>query len=467
MSARPAWTTSCLNDESNHMESASTRIATFAVRFCNVHLSPAQRHLTYRALLDTFAVAVAGRNEEAPRILREYLSDIIGVGTATAWDTGARLPPESAALLNGTAAHMLDYDDMMPPLVGHPSVTLVPALLALAQASGASGARFSSAYIAGFEVLAKISKVMAMPHVIKGWHSTASIGVLGAATGCSVLLDLDERQTTNAIGLAVAQAAGNRQNFGTMAKSFQVGHASAIAVRSALLAQAGFTAPHDAIDGKYGYMALYANKEDLSQALDSLGEAPLEIDQIGIDVKKFPCCYAIHKALDGVLALREKYTLSWDLVDRIDILTQARGLQPLTYPEPKTGLEAKFSMEYSVAAALLDGNIQLSTFDDEAVLRPTVRGFLQRVHKSEATGAMLPRWANVKIQLKNGKTIEEHVTTSRGDAQDPLSDDELIAKAQDCFSYGGCKWSAKSIAVQVFAMTTSRLDDVIRQLHPA
>lgn len=214
------------------------------------------------------------------------------------------MPPEAAAWLNGTTAHLLDYDDMMPPLVGHPSVALVPALVALAQSTGADGKRFSSAYIAGFEVLAKISKVIAMQHVIKGWHSTSSLGVLGAAIACSVLLGLDETQTANALGLAVTQAAVNRENFGTMAKSFQVGQCGAAAVRAALLAQSGFTAPKGAIDGKYGYLALYGGKEDLKAELDTLGATPLEIDIIGIDVKKYPCCYAVHKPLDGILGLR-------------------------------------------------------------------------------------------------------------------------------------------------------------------
>lgn len=443
---------------------ASKRIAAFAARFCDVPLSAAQRHIVYRAVLDTIAVAVAGRNDPASRIAGEYLRDVSGTGKASAWTSGRLLPPESAAWLNGIAGHVLDYDDMLPPMRGHPSVAMLPALVALAQATGADGRRFSSAYIAGFEVLAKISEVMAIKHNSTGWHATSALGILGAATACSVLLGLNEPQICHALGLAVTQAAGNRQNFGTMAKSFQVGQCGAAAVRATLLAQAGFDAPADAIDGKYGYMTLYADREDLSENLDALGSFPLEFDRIGIDVKKYPCGYAIHRALDGVLSLRAKHHLTLDAVESVEIATNARNLEPLTFTNPENELEAKFSMEYPVAAALLDGKIMLSSFNDENVVRPEIKAFLPRIRKQEGPGAMLPRWATVKMRLSNGATLEEHTTSSRGDAQNPLTDDELIEKAQDCFSYGGVDWQAHSFAASVFDLSNSRLDDAIHRL---
>jgi 2-methylcitrate dehydratase PrpD len=356
---------------------------------------------------------------------------------------------------------VLDYDDMLPPLVGHPSVAMIPALVALAQQTGADGARFSAAYIAGYELLAAISPAMALKHVMKGWHSTASMGVLGATAACSVLLGLDEEQAANAIGLAVTQAAGNRQNFGTMAKSFQIGQCNAAAVRAALLAQKGFTAPHDAIEGKYGFLALYGENEDMADALAGLGRTPLAFDTIGIDVKKYPCCYAIHKALDGVLALRRAHGLTWDNVGQIEIVTQTRGLQPLTYTDPQSGLEGKFSMEYAIVAAMLDGRIQLSSFDDAQVARSQVRSRLTRVTKREAPSPMLPRWATVRIVLQNGSAAEQHVTTSRGDAQDPLTDAELVEKAEDCFAYGGRDASARELASKVFELDQRRIRDVI------
>lgn len=443
------------------MTSPGRQLAAFLAGALHREVAPAQRHMTYRALLDTYAVALAGFTDEAPRIAAAHLGELRGCGSASAWGTNERLPAESAAWLNGIAGHVLDYDDMLPPLVGHPSVAMIPALVALSQQTGADGLRFSAAYIAGYEVLAAMSPPMALKHVMKGWHSTASIGVLGATAACSVLLGLTEEQAAHAIGLAVTQAAGNRQNFGTMAKSFQVGQCNAAAVRAALLAQKGFTAPHDAIEGKYGFLALYGDNENLEEAFAGLGKAPLAFDTIGIDVKKYPCCYAIHKALDGVLALRATHSLNWDSVERIEIVTQTRGLQPLTYTDPQSGLEGKFSMEYAVVAAMLDGRIQLSSFDDARVARPEVKARLMRVTKREAPSPMLPRWATVRIVLQNGSAVEQHVTTSRGDAQDPLTDAELVEKAEDCLSYGGCAASAREMASRIFDLDKRRVRDVI------
>ena len=148
------------------------------------------------------------------------------------------------------------------------------------------------------------------------------------------LLGLNERQIVHALGLAVAQAAGNRQNFGTMGKSFQVGQCNAAALRAALLAQGGFDAPLDAIDGKYGFMTLYAGREDLSASLATLGNVPLEFDLIGIDVKKYACGYAIHRALMACSSLRAQHGLTLSSVESIDITTNARNLEPLTYSDP-------------------------------------------------------------------------------------------------------------------------------------
>lgn len=449
------------------MTSASTRIASFAARFGDVALSAGQRHLACRAFLDTFAVAIAGRHEAAPCIARNYLKDVLGRGKANAWTTGEVLPPEAAAWLNGIAAHVLDYDDVMTPMRGHVSAAMVPALVALSQLTAATGRLFSSAYVAGFEVMARFSRAMAIEHYTKGWHSTSALGVLGAVTACSVLLGLNERQTANALGLAVAQAGGTRENFGTMAKSFQAGQCGAAAVRAALLAQSGFDASDGAIDGKYGYLALYGNNEDLSSALDSLGTSPLEIDAIGIDVKKYPCCYAVHRALDGILRLRAEHALSLESVESVEITTSARGLEALIHSRPMTGLAAKFSMEYAVTAALLDGCVALASFEDAMVARPEIQAFLPRVKKGERAGAALPRWSEIKVRLKNGQTLAERVTTARGDAGDPLSDEELVGKVEDCFSHGRCDWAAGRFAARVFGMAESRIDDLIRPLYAA
>ena len=447
------------------MAGASARIAAFGANLASAPLTDAQRHQAHRALLDTIACAIAGRADDAPRLAIAYHCGLAGTGHATVWATGETMHPEYAAFVNGVAAHVLDYDDVMTPMRGHVSVAMVPALTALAQHTGADGVHFSTAYLAGFELMAKFARAMALPHYSRGWHSTSALGVLGATLACSVLLCLTESQTSHALGLAVAQAAGSRQNFGAMAKSFQAGQCNAAAVRAALMAQAGFTASADAIDGKFGYLALYAAGEDISPVLSTLGTPPLEIDAMGIDIKKYPCCYAIHRALDGILAIRKAHALAPTNVDKIAITNSAGGLDALLLQPPVNGLQAKFNMAYCMSAALLDGAIRLASFDDEQVMRPEIRAWLPRVTLQEAPGKILPRWSQVRIECADGRVLEQRINTARGDAGDPLSDAELIEKAVDCFAFGKLGADADVFARQVFELPTRGVDDVICLLH--
>jgi 2-methylcitrate dehydratase PrpD len=447
------------------MQTAAARIAAFVARSRNLQLSPAQRHLTYRALLDTIAVSIAGRSEEAVRIARRYVSESVGAGSARAWMDDALLPSEHAAWLNGICSHVLDYDDVMAPMRGHVSVAVIPALLALAPEMNATGRDYAVAYATAFEVLARLSRVMAFEHYAKGWHSTSALGVIGAAAACSSLLKLTERQTINAIGLAVAQAAGTRQNFGTMAKSFQIGECARAAIRSVLLARAGFDAASDSIDGPFGYIALYGAGQDVSDAFDGIGTAPLELDRTGIEVKKYPCCYATHQALDAVLSLRQAHALDLQSVARIEIVASAGALEPLIRTPPTSGLTAKFSLEYTVAAALQDGAVGLSTFDDAQAMRPEVMAFLPNVATKEDGGPPRPRWTRVRIFLHNGTSVEKLVDTLRGGAADPLSDEELVDKVQDSFAFTSLDCSARAFAAKVFAMDDVPVDQVLHGLH--
>jgi 2-methylcitrate dehydratase PrpD len=443
------------------MANASTCIISFAARFRDYDPTTVQRHLAYRAFLDTYACAIAGRNEEAPRIAHDYMKAGASAGKATAWATGERMRPEDAAWVNAITTHVLDYDDVMTVMRGHVSAALVPALVAVGQQIGATGRDYARAYVAGFELLAKLSPVMAVPHYAKGWHSTSALGVLGGTVACCTLLKLDERSIASALGLAIAQAGGTRENFGTMGKSFQAGEGAGASARASLLAQAGYTGGAEAFDGAAGYLTLYGNREDAAPAMATLGQGQLAIETIGIDVKKYPCCYATHRVLDAVLALRKEHGVTLDAVDRVEVACSPHGLEAVIYDRPTNGLEGKFSVEYTVAAALKDGEIRFSSFDDAAVMRPEIQAFLPRITKHEEAGALMPRWMEGKLWLKNGKTLAKRVVIARGDAGDPLSDDELAAKADDCFSYAGVRKSGRELAARVYALDDLKFDDLL------
>ena len=374
---------------------------------------------------------------------------------------GGRGSLEGAALANGVAAHVLDYDDVSSPMRGHPGVAIWPALLALGDARKVSGGQLASAFVVGFEVIVKLSRAMAVKHYARGWHSTSSIGAIGAAVACAHLLRLDAARTISAIGLAVAQTAGARQNFGTDAKSFQAGQANAAALRAALLAETGFSASPAALDGGVGYVNLYGTGEDLSGQLGELGDAPLEIERSGVEVKKYPLCYATHRMLDGLLDLRAAHRLTLADVAGVDIRVSRDGLAPLIHHRPRSGLEAKFSMEYAAAAALLDGNVKLSSFLDSAVMRPEIQTFLPKVTASEEGETLMPRWAEVAVRCNDGTTLTVRVESLRGSTEKPLSSDEFLRKIQDCYDFGGCRIDAARFLDDAMRMDCGDVSDLL------
>jgi len=417
---------------------AAARIARFSCEFRSHHFDRATySRQVARALIDTVAVALAARNEPVARIMGQYVANqSVHTATATAWGKGINLSAEDAALYNAAAGHVLDYDDVNGPLRGHPSIILIPSLVALAQERDLDGARLASAYTVGFEAMVRLARALVQDHYAKGWHATTTLGTIGSAVACCHLLGLSEAATSNAIGLAVAQSSGTRANFGTMAKSFQTAHSAACAVRAAVLAELGMTASPDALDGELGFSRLYGNGESLEEALQDLGQ-PLELLHSGIEIKKYPMCYAAHRAIDGMLDLRAAHALSPAAILSIRITSSRRGMIPLIHDAPQTGLQAKFSMQYAMAAAMLDGHVRLSSFTDEAVRRPAIRDLMAKVSKSEADGPPAPRWITVEVALRTGEVLAKTVTQLRGSSELPLSDDDLREKWRDCLDYGG------------------------------
>ncbi|MGB3289349.1 MAG: MmgE/PrpD family protein [Burkholderiaceae bacterium] len=426
---------------------ALEKISSFSADFDPGRVSERMRRGCAVTLLDTYAVAVAGVNEPAFVAARKYVSalDAQALYAATLWGESTVCPAEFAALVNGIAAHVLDYDDVVGVLRGHPSVVLWPALAALAEAEDAGTDRLASAYVVGFEVMMKLARAYAMPHYAAGWHTTASIGIIGATAACAHLLELDAVQAGHAIGLAVAQAGGVRQNVGTQAKSFQAGQANAAAVRSVLLARAGFESSPEALDGQFGYFVLYAQDREAGAMLDELGTLPLEFERCGVDIKKYPMCYATHRALDAVLDLLREREIRFSDVASVDIRASYAALVPLIHPFPRKGLEGKFSMQYGIAAALLDGGVRLGSFTDAAVQRADIAALMPRINVAEAQGPATPRWAEVTVRMKDGSSHVQRTEALRGSSVAPLSDAELIEKVQDCLDWAGRADDAKRL----------------------
>lgn len=420
------------------------RISEFSAQFSPPALTREHHLAAARTLLDTHAVTVGGWFEPAPTRFRAY-AKTAGLhqcndsghegGGASYWGDDVRTSVEIAAIANGVAGHVLDYDDVSSEMRGHPSAALWPALLALAESRNISGLRLISAFVVGFELIVKLSRAMAQEHYARGWHSTSGLGTLSCAVACSHLLGLSATETQNAIGIAVAQTAGTRQNFGSDAKSFQAGNCNGAGVRSALLAEAGFTGGQNALSGAGGFLDLYGGSAEVfNEHLMASGLGDQELLLSGVEVKKYPMCYAAHRALDGVLDLRSDERITLSDVDRIQVTSSRGGLTPLIHHRPKTGLEAKFSMQYGVLAALEDGAVDFRSFTDEAVLRPQIQGMLGAVDIREQGDALFPRWTELSVALKSGSVLYKRVENLRGSAAFPMHEHELLAKAADCYS---------------------------------
>ena len=396
-----------------------------------------------RALLDTLGVTLAGSREESARTVADWLREQGGRGEATVLGRGFRAPAADAALANGSAAHALDFDDVSLPMRGHPSVPLLPAVLAVAEKEGSSGRDLLAAFVLGFEVETKLGRAIGEPHYALGWHATSTLGTLGAAAACACLLRLDAERTLMALGIAASLAGGLQQNFGTMTKPLHAGWAARNGVVAAGLAARGFTADRRAIEGERpqeparpgGFLrAMSGGAEVDLEPLDALGK-PCEITASGFGVKLYPCCYAVHRSLDAALELRTRHRIEADSIEAVRVEVSRGALLPLSRELPSTGLEGKFSLEYCLAAALLDGRVGLASFTDEAVRRPAVRKLMSLVHaeEGEEAGAVpIGGYAEVRIVLQDGSEHNQRVDRPRGDPSLPLSWEELVGKFREC-----------------------------------
>jgi 2-methylcitrate dehydratase PrpD len=403
-----------------------------------------------RAVIDTVAVAIAGRQEPCFTILAQTLGQGTETGEATVLPTRARTSAAQAALLNGTAGHALDFDDVTDELKGHPSVVLVSALLALAEARGASGRQFLEAYIVGFETACAIARGLPVqPHYLQGWHATATVGVLAAAAAAARLLRLDEARTCHALGIAASMASGSRQNFGTMTKPLHAGLAARDAVIAAQLAANGFTADPEQLEGSLGFFKQYGSNPDLAIVASSLARPDVLLTQ-GVSVKKYPCCYGTHRTADATLAVHARGVRAAD-VRSVRVTVEPGGLQAIIHHTPTTGLQGKFSNEYVVAACLLDGGVKLSTFTDSAVGRAQAQELLRRVVIQEAeTPPFGPSgfehaYATVEVTLFDGTEVRERCDVPRGDGRSPLSSGEIEAKFRDCLDFAESEWAADAL----------------------
>jgi 2-methylcitrate dehydratase PrpD len=389
-------------------------------------------------LIDTLAVMVAGGAEEQVGRLAASLPGASGPGAVPSLWTDAQYRDDDAALLFGMASHILDYDDVSMLAVCHPSVPILSALVAGLGGSPASGRGVIEAFAIGTEVLIRLGQAMGFRHYDLGFHATATLGTMGATAALARLRGLDEGRTRHALAIAASQASGVRANFGSMVKSLHVGIAAANAVRAVRLAKAGIEGATEAIEGSVGFLHAFSGGATTAWPSGLMLGAPFAIGDPGFEQKRYPCCYMLHKMIEGALALRRDTGLDLDAAASIRVDVPKGGTSALIHPYPKSGLNALFSGPYAIAAALADGRIDLASFTDEAVLRPSIQRRLTDVtlvesDKAPAQGSDVGGApVTVTITPRSGAPVARTVTLSPGSLADPITPEQLRAKWLDC-----------------------------------
>ncbi len=417
----------------------TARLADFIERADISHIPDSVIQKAKLLVTDFLGVAAGGSIEESSKIIQELTRDQKVSGAVTLIGTSFRSHSTWAAFANGNSGHTLDYDDVSQPMYGHPTTAVLPASLAVGESLEVSGSKLLESYIIGLEVAVKLAYGMNPKHYEHGWHSTCTLGTIGATAAAGKLMGLKGDKLRAALAIGASQAGGLQQNFGTMTKPFHAGRAAQNGVLAALLAQKGWTGDQNILEAPLGFFHLFCGpgNYDAERCVNALG-APYDIDQPGIILKKYPSCAFSHPAIDAALAITQTTDYDPKEVERVEGYIHGLADQILIHHNPRTGLEAKFSMEACVSLALLDGNVNSKSFVDDKITGKDVSELVRRVRRIVTSGDQDgPKEfgpATVKAFLKGDRLREATVQKAKGNPENPMSLQEIQDKYRDCCS---------------------------------
>lgn len=388
-----------------------------------------------QAIIDTVGVTFAGSHEPTTRIPATLPGIAAAEGPCLIFGESRRTDAMSAVLINGVASHALDYDDVNPVMGGHPSAPLVPTIIALGEMAGIDGRDAIAAYVAGFEVEARIGRGVNFAHYEKGWHPTTTLGIFGTVAAAARILKLDAEQTARALAIAVSLASGVKANFGTMTKPLHVGQCCRNGVFATLLAQNGFTANPGAFEHKQGFFEVFNGKGtyDAEKIFENWAD-PLEIVEPGLGLKQFPCCGSTHMAITMMLQLVEKHGLTPPQVKHIQVYSHPQRLPHTDRPSVGSALEAKFSVQYCVSRALMHGKVLIEHFEGDAWADTEAQRLLKLVEAGpHPTMTDKPWCAEVIVETVDGRKLSEKTEYLMGRGKpNPMSEAEMRVKFEDC-----------------------------------
>ncbi|HYF07634.1 MAG TPA: MmgE/PrpD family protein [Acetobacteraceae bacterium] len=407
-------------------------LADHAASWRTAPLTPELDRHARRALVDWYAALLAGASRPPATLIAAALEDEVrGGGGAICYVTGRRVPIRHAALLNGTASHIVEFDDIYRYAVYHPGCPTIGAALATAQARGATMEGLLRALVAGYEVSCRIGRAVQPSHY-NFWHTTGTVGTFGAAAATALLLSCDADRTAHAIATAATMTAGLQQAFRGegMSKPLHPGHAAEAGALAALAAARGMTGALDVLHGPAGFAA--ATSEDTGKwdvALAGIGK-PYAITDMTF--KNHGCCGHIFAALDAVRDLQREHGFTADDVQSVAVGGYKATKEVCDRPTARTEQDCRFSTQFTVATMLLHGGVRLAAFEPERLADPAIRALMPRITVAidPECAAVFPaaRSARVTIALKDGRQVSRFQPTRKGDPDAPLSDADLSEK---------------------------------------
>src|SRR6202521_1664129 len=424
-----------------------------------------------KSILDGLGLALAGSKAQTGALCRQYLQKI-GVcnGKSTIVGSARKTSPRFAAFVNGVSIHADDFDDTQLAvakdrvygLLVHPTVPVLPAVLALAEQGAVSGKQLTLAYHLGVEVECKIAEAISPRHYQDGFHSTGTCGPFGSAAACAKLLRFEPSKILNTFGLAASLSGGLRENFGTMTKPFQAGHAAESGLQSAELAALGWTAAEQILEADRGFFHAFGGSYDPAAIMDHLGK-PWTFLSPGVSLKPYPSGSLAHPAMTELARLIETNNIQAAQVEKVDVGANHNMTTTLLRHQPKTGLEAKFSMEFCMAILLLERKAGLGEFSDKVVQRADVQEMIRKINfyvDPEAESAGYDKMTSLlKIHLKDGRVITGRADFGKGSPANPMTFEEAAAKFRGCAEFAD--WpSIKTEKIIAFVRALDAAPDV-------
>jgi 2-methylcitrate dehydratase PrpD len=424
-------------------EPLAAHVARFAAEARYRDIPAETAAIAKKHILDTLAVGLAGVPSDGSVLMRRYIAELgCGAGQATVFGTALRTLPRFAALANASAMHADDFDDTYHPTRFHPSAPVLSAVCAEGESAGSSGQDVLAAFAVGTEISVKLSHTIGREHYARGFHMTSTCGVFGATAGVCNVRRLPADATLRAIGIAGSQSAGVRENFGTMVKPLHSGRAAENAVFAAALAGMGFTSSPTILEGARGWCMTGAGGYDAGQLVGKLGN-PWSYVAARVAIKPYPCGNLQQPAMDALRDLVLANDIRPEQLERLAVKSHRLMPLNLTYHRPTTGLEGKFSMEFSLACIVVLRRAGLAEYSDEVVNRPDIQEAIRKTdyttfsdEEAEAKGYTL--WTTfLDLRLKDGRTLSARAEVAKGSATMPMTDEEVARKFRECAEFAG------------------------------